>query len=192
MRKLATIPTIVEIALSWHMADAAPGRPWRFPEKTTKYLRRACDVPAVYCWRVEWPGRGRGREVYVGETECLLRRLRGVLWPSVEENRWLNERLLKASAEGAEIWLETLGFAPFVLNGCVINHDKLGNPHVRRLLECMAILSEATMGSRLLNRSRTLLERQKDKFFPTFVKMDKQDQEKFLKWLREKEERERL
>jgi len=132
------------------------------------------------------------REVYVGETECLLTRMRGVIWATVEENRGLQQRMLKASEEGAEISLEVLGFEPFVLNMCVINEDKLGNPYVRRLLENMAILSEVTLGSKLLNRSRTRLQREKEKFFPEFVKMDKEEQERFLKFLRKKEERERV
>jgi len=52
-KRLATIPTIVEIGLRWRPVYAAPGKVWRFPEKTTKYLRRACIGPAVYCWRIE-------------------------------------------------------------------------------------------------------------------------------------------
>ena len=190
-RKLATIPTIVELDLRWRAVYAAPRKLWRFPEKTTKSMRRGLNKPAIYCWRIEWP-RGRPREVYVGETENLLKRLRGVLWPCVEDNHRLNEYLTKAVEEGAEVTLEVLGFEPFVLNMCVVNTDKLGNPHVRRLLESMAILSELTVDAKLLNRSKTLLQKRKEKFFPAFVKMGRAEQEKFLKFLRKTEARERV
>jgi hypothetical protein len=188
-KKLATIPTIVELELHWQAVFATRRRVWRFPARTTSSMRRACNQPAVYCWRIEWP-RGRTREVYVGETENLLKRMRGVLSPCVEDNRRLHEYLGRAVEQGAEVTLEMLRFEPFVLNLCVISEEKLGNPHVRRLLESMAIVSEVTAGAKLLNRSRSLLQKQKEKFFPTFVKMGREEQERFLKYLRKREERE--
>ncbi len=162
---------------------AAAGRPYRFPERTTKYLRRAYQGPGVYCWRVERPRVAS--VVYIGETERVERRLRGFLGPGqqMETNLRLNQMFKALAKGGAEITLEVLAFPAFEVNGYEVSMERLGSPHVRRLVESIAILSEMKMGSMVLNRGKELLERQKARLFPLVQQMEEGERKRFLKFL---------
>ncbi len=164
---------------------AALGQPYRFPQKTTKFLRQRYQGPAVYCWRVDRPGMRS--VVYVGETDCVLRRLRGVLWPSkngAETNLRLGRLFRALLVPGAQITLELLEFEPFVVNGYDVSMERLLNPYLRKLVEDIAIVTEARLGSIVLNAGRELVTREKARLAPLVAELEAEDRQKFLKFLK--------
>ena len=162
---------------------AAVGRPYRFPQKTTKYLRQRYQGPAVYCWRLDRPRVPS--VVYVGETDCVIRRLRGVLWAGRrgETNLRLNRMFQSLLAGGAEITLEVLSFEPFILNEYKVSMERLRNPYLRKLVESIAILTEARLGSMVLNWGRELVARQKVRLLPYVEQMEPEERRRFLKFV---------
>ncbi len=164
---------------------AAVGQPYRFPQKTTKFLRQRYQGPAVYCWRVDRPGLRS--VVYVGETDCVLRRLRGVLWPSnkgAETNQRLGRLFRSLLVPGAQITLELLEFEAFIVNGYKVTMERLRNPYLRKLLEDIAIVTEARLGSIVLNAGRELVEREKVRLVPLVAGLEREEREKFLRFLK--------
>lgn len=142
----------LDIEMRWQPVYAAPRKPYRFPEKTTKYLHRRYTGPAVYCWRID--RRGMRTVVYVGETDNVLRRLRGLLWPSKKgelNNLRMGELFRALLTPGAQITLELLQFEPFAVNGYEITVHRMRNPYLRKLVESIAIVTEARLGSFVLN-----------------------------------------
>ncbi len=133
--------------------------PYRYPDKITKSMRRLHSEPAIYSWLVDWQGRGRAR--YIGETENLIRRLRAFLQPGpVRETNWrLKQYLKNARARRAGVKLQVLHFPPFEVNGFKVTMRTLTNPHVRRLMESMAILTEMQSWTEVLNRGTDLGEK---------------------------------
>jgi len=164
---------------------AAAGQPYRFPQKTTKFLRRRYVGPAVYCWRVDRPGMRS--VVYVGETDCVLRRLRGVLWPSykgAETNLRLGRLFRGLMGPGVQITLELLEFEPFVVNGYEVTMERLRNPYLRKLVENIAIVTEAQLGSIVLNAGRELVTREKARLVPLVASLEPAERQRFLKFLK--------
>ena len=163
---------------------AAVGQPYRFPQKTTKFLRQRYQGPAVYCWRIDRPRVASA--VYIGETDCVLRRLRGLLWPSnkgAETNLRLSRLFRSLLSAGTVITLELLSFEPFVVNGYEVSMERLRNPYLRKLVEDVAILTEAKMGSMVLNWGRELVSRQKARLFPLVEQLEGAERARFLKFM---------
>ena len=173
----------LDLEMRWRPVMAAVGQPYRFPEKTTKYLRQRYQGPAVYCWRLDRPKMPS--VVYVGETDCVIRRLRGVLWAGRrgEPTLRLNRLFQKLLAEGAEITLEILDFERFVINDYEVSMERLRNPYLRKLVESVAILTEARLGSVVLNWGRELVERQKVRLLPQVEQMEPEERRRFLKFV---------
>jgi len=164
---------------------ASPGQPYRFPQKTTKFLRQRYQGPAVYCWRIERPGLRR--VVYIGETDCVVRRLGGVLSPSrigAETNLRLATLFRALLIPGAEITLELLEFERFVVNGYEVTMAKIRNPYLRKLVEDIAIVTEAEQGSFVLNAGRELVQREKARMAAVVAELPSGEWQKFLKFLK--------
>ncbi|MBZ5647487.1 MAG: hypothetical protein LAN37_09720 [Acidobacteriia bacterium] len=173
----------LDIEMRWTPVLAGVGEPYRFPQKTTKYLRERYQGPAVYCWRLDRPRVPS--VVYVGETDCVIRRLRGVLWAGRrgETNLRLNRLFQSLLAEGADITLEVLSFEPFAVNGYEVSMERLRNPYLRKLVESIAILTEARMGSMVLNWGRELVMRQRLRLLPQVERMEPEERRRFLKFM---------
>jgi hypothetical protein len=149
---------VLDLGYRWDAVNGEGG-PYRFPEKITRSMRALYDGPAVYCWSVDWPGRAPAR--YVGETENMIRRLRAFLQPGpTRETNWRLKQYLKAArARRVNVTLEVLRFEPFVVNGFKVTMRALTNPHVRRLLENLVILTEMQAWAEVLNRGTDLGEK---------------------------------
>jgi hypothetical protein len=175
----------LDIEMRWRPVLAAVGQPYRFPQKTTKFLRQRYQEPAVYCWRID--RTGMRTVVYIGETDCVIRRLRGVLWPSNkggETNLRLCSLFRGLLGPGAQITLELLEFEAFVMNGYEVTMERLRNPYLRKLVEDIAIVTEAKLGSIVLNAGRELVTREKARLAPLVAGLEPEDRQKFLRFLR--------
>ncbi len=173
----------LDIELRWTPVLAGAGEPYRYPGKLSKYMRRTYDRPAIYCWRVEKPGKPSA--MYIGETEHVVRRLRAFLKPGpvLETNLRMQQYLMAAMEDQGDVLLKVLSFPPFVVNGFEVTMERLGNPHVRKLVEHIAVLTEIAQGSVVLNRGKDLKDKVDDRLIRRVPKMRSAEREKFFRML---------
>jgi hypothetical protein len=141
----------VEIELRWKDVESVSGTAYCFPSELSRYLKSHYDKPGIYRWAV-LNSEERLVEAYVGETESC-KRLYQYLRPGKKQqtNFRLKAELDRRVASGLNPRFQTLEFEHFRINGLLVDPTSLGNPHVRKLLEALAVNENRCIGCKVLN-----------------------------------------
>jgi hypothetical protein len=145
----------VNIALKykWIPIENQPGVRYQFPENISSHFRANWDGPAVYRWLVLHQEPGHLRQLYIGETELLPRRIYGYLnpGPSQRTNQRLKAKFEEELRNGYKVTLEVLSFDSFSFESISISMDDLTDKVVRRFLESLFTMYYSKSGYTVLN-----------------------------------------
>jgi len=145
----------VNIALKykWIPVENQPGVHYQFPEEISSHFRANWNGPAVYRWIVFQQEPGDLRQLYVGETELLPRRIYGYLnpGPSQRTNQRLKAEFEKELSNGHKVILEVLSFESLSIEGISISMGDLTDKMVRRVLESLFTMYYSKSGYIVLN-----------------------------------------
>jgi hypothetical protein len=156
-----------QVPFSWDSAINSNDSEWPF--RKTKF-RVSADLaerlrgPGIYRF-VFFDEKDAIREIYIGESECFLRRHRSyrasnepikVDWIKFDWDKHRKEQV-KRKLAGAQhrVELQILKVKCFQLNKVGIDQGSLTDPFVRKLLENLTILDANAQGIRILNRGRS-------------------------------------
>src|SRR4029079_9415705 len=95
------------IEMCWEPVETSDGSRYLFPESPSKLIRGKWKCPAIYRWRIV---TGENVEIYIGETEQLVRRLRNYIQGHNRQktSRRIHLHLHAAVKSGATVSLEVL------------------------------------------------------------------------------------
>lgn len=135
------MPTIsLEIEYKWVPVESEPGQVYVFPNNLSIYLKKHYALPAIYRWVLE------DTQVYIGETENLVERIKGYLRPGPSQTT--NQRMNKILTDAT---LDLLMFESTNLQNKTIAIDDLFDKPTRRLLESLFIVYHTFKGHKTLN-----------------------------------------
>jgi hypothetical protein len=165
----------LDIACAWDTVNCGPKIEYAYPHAVTKYIEEHYSKAAVYRWGFFKARRNSDPEItqsphaaYIGETENLARRLRGYLHPGPSQttNKRLKAYLDEQLTLGTRIVLSILRFQAFHI---IIDREKsdarlvaefgLGNPHIRKMMENLAVIVHDPVHCEILNKSLNPIER---------------------------------
>jgi len=133
--------SILEIKYRWVDVQSSQGASYRFPNAATEYMRLKYAGPALYRWTVRTSTMNL-RALYIGETDDLVRRIRQYLAPG--KTQFTNQRLKayfnEAVGRDERVELQRLEFDAFHINKVEFSTEKLGNTHLRRMLENLMLV----------------------------------------------------
>jgi hypothetical protein len=132
-----------------------------FPSVLGRHLKNKYNRPGIYRWAI-FDSADQLIEAYVGESESIHGRLYQYLHPgkTQQTNLRLKAYLDKAAFGGSRIGYEILDFDDFQINGLVLTAKSLGDPHVRKFLEALAIGELRAGGCKVLNLGKDATEKQ--------------------------------
>jgi len=143
----------LDVQVDWIPVKNRDGSIWTFP---TPYASGSYAGPAVYRWRVLVADLEDTEFLYIGETQSLMERAKGVLKTSAkpksdETNARLNAIFGSAVANGSVVTLETAVFDEFSFNGVVFSPHDLFHEFKRKALENLFLSRSLELGEKLLN-----------------------------------------
>jgi hypothetical protein len=147
---------LVNFAYEWLPVEQAPGIAYHFPEDPSALLKKHWVMkPAVYRWLVYKTIPGDLKEIYVGETDQLSRRIQHYLrpGPSQATNKRINYLFHQRAAAGCRIVLQYLSFTAFHVGGHVFSPNDLTKKHIRVALEHLFFSFAVAEGYTLHNAS---------------------------------------
>ena len=127
--------------------------PYRFPSPLPQRKAGPYAGPAVYRWLPFLVTPGDIRQVYVGETDSLARRVNHYLKPGSRQqtNLRMRSRMDALLLEGKHVQLDVLRIECLQINGAVGPADALGDRELRRLVENWMVLVHRRNGFDVLN-----------------------------------------
>lgn len=127
---------IFTLSHRWEPVESAAGKPYRYPEETTEYLRSKWGGPAVYRWNVYRAEPGDLRTYSVGETDRLANRIYQYRNPTRDLHACVRIKMLlmDAKMDGNQARLETLVLDRFECGEVTLKAEGLKDRDVRKLL----------------------------------------------------------
>lgn len=137
----------------WTPVFSNEGEEYRFPNKTTSYMRSKYKCPAIYRWNFYQDQPEDKKLFYIGETEFFCRRIGHYRTPdgSQQTNKRIRERIDKYLADGLKIKLEVLRLVEFQLGKTTYTQSELVNKHLRQCIEELLVTFYQNKGYILLN-----------------------------------------
>ncbi|OAB45992.1 hypothetical protein [Paenibacillus glacialis] len=126
--------------------------PYLYPQTFDRSMNKNLQVPSVYRWRI-YKTDSECRDVYIGETDNLKRRVTGYLKPGISQMTNIRMKNLFDNyiEKGYKIELDIVQISTFIFNGIELNQDSLSSKNIRLIIENMIILKHKNLGYNLLN-----------------------------------------
>jgi hypothetical protein len=155
--------SVPDIPYHWIPVEVAQGVPFTWGDPVSAYMVELHSKPGVYRWDI-WDKKPL-REIYIGESETVARRVRQYLKPKDKSSTdfYIHDRLQKSVLKGFHVRLDTLVLGPILLNTVRISNENLSDPFLRRMVENFAIVDTDTTQCKLLNHVANVFERRKRK-----------------------------
>lgn len=140
----------------WKPVNYELGKPYKFPNEITEYMKDCYSIPAVYRWVID------NEMYYVGESKNICRRINaylrapepkfneaGKMLPHQQTTNINMHAKLRASSSNR---IEVLAFDELKIGDATYTPENLNNNRLRLLIEKIAILDHAIKHQKLLNR----------------------------------------
>jgi hypothetical protein len=157
--------TPCRINYEWQPVELDPGKPFNYPSSLNKAFIGNNSKPALYRWALK-DENGLLTGAYIGETENLVRRIKGYLrpGPTQQTNIRMRKNFLDHIESGGIVELQILKFEPFGINNVnVYDESQLGNSYIRKMMENFLLADHDSVHCELKNCVANPIERRRRK-----------------------------
>ncbi len=127
---------VLSLSHSWQPVESVAGKPYRYPDETTDYLRSRWDGPAIYRWNVFENEPGDLQTYVVGETDRLANRIYQYRNPTRDLQACvrIKKLLMDAKMDGHQARLEVLSLDGLSCGEIILKPQALSDRAVRKLI----------------------------------------------------------